>query len=73
VRITINDDGRGFDVSAAAQAGGLGLTSMTQRAHMLGGQVDLSSDASGSNILITIPISEPHITDAWSVDESVPA
>jgi PAS domain S-box-containing protein len=73
VRIAINDDGRGFDVGLASQAGGLGLQSMTERAHMLGGQITLSSGASGSSVVITIPIIEPHFIDELSADASLPA
>jgi two-component system NarL family sensor kinase len=72
VRIAINDDGRGFDVQLASQAGGLGLQSMTERVHMLGGQITLSSGASGSSVVITIPIAEPHLADEGSADVSLP-
>jgi signal transduction histidine kinase len=45
---------------------------MTERVHMLGGQITLSSDAAGSSVQITIPVDESHL-DEWSADESLPA
>jgi signal transduction histidine kinase len=42
--LTIADDGSGFDVAAALRAGkGLGLTSMRERAEMLGGHLSVIS------------------------------
>jgi signal transduction histidine kinase len=70
--LRVSDDGRGFDVGLATRAGGLGLNSMTERVHMLGGQITLSSDAAGSSVQITIPVDESHL-DEWSADESLPA
>lgn len=63
VRISIEDDGRGFDVGMATQAGGLGLKSITERAHMLGGRVVISSSETGTCVRIEIPIVEPDVTD----------
>jgi|GEM_PF-3444514 len=69
VRIVVSDNGRGFDVSAATRTGGLGLNSMTERAHMLGGQIAFTSSASGSSVQMTIPISEAPLVDAGINDE----
>jgi len=56
VRIGISDDGAGFEVSHAMQAGGLGLHSMTERVHMLGGEIHIrSSIGAGSSVLIELP------------------
>ena len=72
VRISIDDDGRGFDVAAATHTGGLGLNSMTERAHMLGGRATIASSASGSSIVIEIPIIEPNLTDELPAPEPEP-
>ncbi len=42
--LQVSDDGCGFDVQAAAHAStGLGLTSMRERAHLLGGSLSIAS------------------------------
>jgi len=56
----IEDDGRGFDLKAAAAKGpsekGLGLATMRERARMLGGSLDLSSEqGQGTRIILRIP------------------
>ncbi len=43
LRLTVRDDGRGFDPSAVRQAGHLGLTLMRERAELLGGTLLVSS------------------------------
>ncbi len=58
---SIKDDGRGFDVkSAAAKEAlerGLGLTTMRERARILGGSIDLWSEkGKGTRIDLIIPI-----------------
>jgi signal transduction histidine kinase len=53
VELTVSDDGRGFDLEAVRQAsGGLGLVSMEERAHMVGGEV----------VVVTRPL---HGTTVW--------
>ncbi|MGC3981922.1 MAG: PAS domain S-box protein [Steroidobacteraceae bacterium] len=56
VRITIIDNGCGFDAGAALQSGGIGLHSMTERAGMLGGRMHIDSGVSGTAVLIELPI-----------------
>ncbi len=56
----IHDDGKGFDY-AATQGGssqsGLGLSSMIERAGMLGGHLEISSgQGSGTTITLTVPV-----------------
>jgi len=57
----IEDDGKGFDVKQALMRGpaerGLGLPVMEERAHMLGGALDLQSgEGRGTSIAFNIPI-----------------
>lgn len=43
VEMTVSDDGRGFDPRAAEASGGLGLTTMRERAEALGGTLSINS------------------------------
>jgi PAS domain S-box-containing protein len=57
IRLTIRDDGRGFDPDQAIQAGGMGLTSMRERAARLGAHLELSSHPGhGAEIIIVAPL-----------------
>lgn len=55
LRLTISDDGRGFDVSRPIARGHLGLANMRTRAAGLSGTLNLDSDASGTRIIVTLP------------------
>jgi signal transduction histidine kinase len=64
VRLSVRDDGKGFDPHAADartateqdRSGGFGLTTMRERAHALGGVLDVrSSPGRGTVIEATIP------------------
>jgi len=55
--LSIADDGCGFDVgSAITPGGGLGLTSMSERAELLGGALSiLSTPATGTTVEVVLP------------------
>ena len=59
VRVTIEDDGVGFDVekmmSSAAENRRLGLLSMQERVQMIGGEFKIDSGA-GTTIIVTVPL-----------------
>lgn len=58
VRLLIRDDGRGIS-PAEGRRGGMGLTSMTERARLLGGQLWVeSSEGGGTTLRVELPISE---------------
>lgn len=60
VRLRIVDDGVGFDTGRAAGRQGLGLTSMTERVRMLGGQLKIqSTPGQGTQLVVELPIPEP--------------
>ena len=66
VRLEIRDDGRGFD--SAAVGGGMGLTSMRERARTLGGKLAIeSSPGKGTRITLTIPVARMQASTAGSV------
>jgi signal transduction histidine kinase len=54
VRVTVRDDGRGFDT--AAKTSGFGLLGMRERAALLGGAIEIeSSPKRGTTIKATLP------------------
>jgi PAS domain S-box-containing protein len=58
VHLTIEDRGYGFDVEAARQGPGLGLTSMQERVRLANGTIEIQSDAvGGTTIRVRVPIS----------------
>jgi two-component system sensor histidine kinase UhpB len=58
VELTVTDDGRGFDLDAVRQnGGGLGLVSIEERAHAVGGQVKIVTGIDrGTTIRVQGPI-----------------
>ena len=58
LRLTIADDGAGFDIAAEASGGqGQGLRSMRQRAEAIGGRVEVTSaPGRGAAIVLEAPI-----------------
>ena len=57
LRLTVRDDGTGFDPTAAAgDSGGFGLTTMAERVHALGGELRISSQvAMGTEVEVIVP------------------
>jgi signal transduction histidine kinase len=55
VWVSVTDDGRGFDIDAAATGGGLGLASMRERAHRVDGRLVIESTPSaGTTVSIAV-------------------
>jgi PAS domain S-box-containing protein len=66
IRLRIVDDGVGFKVAVATRKGGLGLTSISERAAILGGVAQIvSNPREGTRMLVEIPIPgfELHVAD----------
>ena len=59
VRLTVTDDGAGFDPRRVG-AGGYGLESMRQRATHVGGRLDISS-APGEGTRVTLEVNVPNL------------
>lgn len=56
-RVTVADDGGGFDPGEARRAGGVGLASIEERAQLLGGRCRIaSSPGAGTRIEVTVPL-----------------
>lgn len=63
VRLTVSDNGRGFDVSgrveALASSGKLGILGMYERAHLLGGMLKIQSQSGkGTKVIAEVPVGE---------------
>lgn len=57
VTVTIRDDGCGFDPSATVADSRFGIESMRERARMLGGQLDISSERQrGTTVSVRLPV-----------------
>ncbi|MDQ6821854.1 MAG: GAF domain-containing protein [Actinomycetota bacterium] len=54
LRIAIRDDGRGFDL--AAPSDGFGLSGMRERISLAGGQLEISSSSTGTEIKALVPL-----------------
>jgi PAS domain S-box-containing protein len=56
VLLVVHDNGKGFDASNALSRGSPGLLGMKERAHLIGGQLKISSAAgSGTTVTVRIP------------------
>ncbi|MGE5073619.1 MAG: sensor histidine kinase [Anaerolineae bacterium] len=56
VRVSVDDNGRGFDPEAARSGGSLGLKLIQERAEMLGGKLDVdSAPGKGARIVFSVP------------------
>jgi signal transduction histidine kinase len=57
VRLTVIDDGCGFDTRSPAFAEGLGFVGMRERLRIVGGDLEISSQrGQGTRIEVTIPM-----------------
>ena len=57
LRLSIQDDGRGFDLATASD-GGMGLLGMRERARLLGGTLRVDSrPGGGTGVLASVPVS----------------
>lgn len=57
IRLAVRDLGIGFDVEQVRRAGGLGLMSMEERVHLVGGNLSVQSrPGAGTSILAVVPL-----------------
>ena len=64
ILLTIADSGRGFDASVTTMGGGVGLASMRERVHLIGGELTVTS---GPGLGTTIGVRAPVKLDAAAV------
>lgn len=63
IHLIITDSGRGFDVEAAMQGKGLGLTSMRERIQLVNGTITIeSTPTAGTRIYARLPIQSDYIS-----------
>ena len=61
VMMHVADDGRGFDPTAKSRRLGLGLVSLNERVHVLGGTLDVTTArGAGTRVAVTLPTGESH-------------
>jgi two-component sensor histidine kinase len=59
VRLSIRDDGRGFDVGTEQTDGHFGLIGMRERAEQIGGKLSINSEkGAGTEVIIEVPIDD---------------
>lgn len=56
VALTVQDDGRGFDIHASS--GGLGLLGIHERAARHRGRLEIASGSGGTRVLAWLPLAE---------------
>jgi signal transduction histidine kinase len=57
LKLSVSDNGKGFPSQKPGQKKTLGLLGMKERAHMIGGKLDISSEqGKGTTVTIVIPI-----------------
>jgi signal transduction histidine kinase len=60
VRLSVVDDGTGFDPREAAGKGGMGLMSIRERLRLVGGEMDLeASPGGGTRVRVRVPVAGP--------------
>ena len=64
IHLVISDFGRGFDVEAASQGKGLGLTSMRERVRLVNGTIGIESKPmGGTTIHVRVPLGSERLSE----------
>ena len=61
--VRVADNGQGFD--GVARRSGMGLSNIAARAEGIGGRVSITSGSSGTEIVLSVPLSDPAVRRAW--------
>ena len=68
IELSVRDDGRGFNLTRASKGKGLGLTSMEERARLMGGEFSiLPRESQGTTIRARTPLKPKAMGDRKSV------
>jgi signal transduction histidine kinase len=58
--LTVQDDGRGFDLVCALGVGSFGLIGLRERAYLVGGELAIDSQSGhGTRIELRVPVKKP--------------
>jgi len=68
IHLIVSDSGKGFDIEAARQGRGLGLTSMRERIRLVNGTIDIQSKPmGGTTIHARVPFTSEHVPRGLAV------
>jgi PAS domain S-box-containing protein len=68
IHLIVSDSGKGFDIEAARQGRGLGLTSMRERMRLVNGTIDIQSKPMGGTTIHTrVPFTSEHVPRGLAV------
>lgn len=62
--VEVSDDGRGWSAADLGKPDSFGLRGLHERAHRLGGWLDLASGDGGSTVILSLPLATPPSPDA---------
>ncbi len=66
IRVTVNDNGKGFNPDTTSDKGGIGLKLIRERVEMAGGMLDVdSSIGQGSTITFQVPLLEVSVNEKF--------
>src|SRR6201997_5563434 len=64
IHLIVSDSGKGFDVEAALQGKGLGLTSMRERVRLVNGAISVESKPMGGTVIhVRVPFESEHVSE----------
>jgi len=55
-KVSIQDNGHGFDQNARRGESGLGLAGMRERAQLIGGQLEVESSQRGTSVILRLRV-----------------
>ena len=68
IHLIVSDSGKGFDIEAAGQSRGLGLTSMRERIRLVNGTIEIQSNPMGGTIIhARVPFTSEHVPRGLAV------
>ncbi len=67
--LEVSDDGRGLSAGDLAKARSFGIRGLHERASTVGGWVDLSSDAHGTTLILSVPLDAAHAVAGRAADD----
>ena len=70
--LTVEDNGRGFDSELSKSHGGIGLSSMIERAEKIGGSLSIQSEpGAGTTVTVSVPLAAEHKSASLDPEENL--